>query len=294
MDIYLDDYHLHSTTERLHTLVKRPIQGLEGGEPRITVYNNPGGPGQTVSQIFAGASLITLPGSLRSISGTNDQEKLDDYATARRALMDALKFEYNDSGRILPKTLKVTMADGSQYQATVYRNNWSAPTEYNTYGTFLLELLNPRGVIESQSLTSLNITLPQPGGVVYPVTYSIVYGASSGGSATATNYGDAAAKPAITLYGPMENPVITNETAGKFLRLNMSIASGRRVVIDMDTPSIMEGSLTGTPSTNRQDKKATGSSFWNIKPGSNTVRLRATTYEVGYATVEFRSAWSGI
>jgi hypothetical protein len=294
MEIYLDNYHLHSTTERLHTMVKRPIEGLEGGEPRITVYTNPGQAGETVSQIFAGASLITLPGSLRSINGATDQEQLDDYATARRALSDAINFAYDDFGTIRPRTLRVTMPDGSLYQATVYRNNWRGPVEYNTYGTWLLELRNPSGVIESQSLTALTINLPQPGGVVYPVVYPIVYGATSGGSAIATNYGNAEVKPVITLYGPMENPVITNDTVGKFMRLNMTIDSGKRVVIDMSRPSIMEGSLTGIPSTSRQDVKATGSSFWRLKPGTNTIRLRAASYDLGYATVEFRSAWTGL
>lgn len=294
MDIYLDDYHLHSTTQTLHTLVKRPLAGLEGGEPRMTVYNNPGEAGQTVSQILAGASLITIPGSLRSISGSNDQERLDDYATARRELLRAITFEYGSNGRILPRTLRVTMPDGSQYQATVYRNNWQAPVEYNTYGTWLLELLNPSGILESQTETVLTMGLPQPGGIVYPVVYPVVYGASTGGSVTATNYGDANASPVITLYGPLENPVITNQTTGQFLRLNMSIDSGRKVVITMSRPSIMEGPLTGEPTNNRQDKKATGSSFWRIQPGANIIKLRAASYDLGTAEIKFRSAYSGL
>jgi hypothetical protein len=294
MEIHLDDYHLHSTTQRLHTVVKRPLQGLEGGEPRVSVYTNPGGAGETVSQIFAGSSLITIPGSLTGINGTTDQEKLDDYAAARRELIRAIAFEYSSTGRILPKTLRITMPDGTQYQATVYRNNWQAPLEYNTYGTWLLELLNPSGVLESQSLTSLTMSLPDPSGLVYPVTYPVVYGASTGGSVSTTNYGDADARPVITLYGPMENSVITNETTGKFLRLNMSIASGRKVVITMATPSIVEGDLAGTPTDNRQSAKGTGSSFWSIVPGVNTIRLRASDYDVGYATIEYRSAYSSI
>lgn len=294
MDIYLDDYHLHSTTQRLHTLVKRPLEGLEGGEPRITVYNNPGQAGETVSEILDGPSLITIPGSLTGINGTTDQEKLDDYAQARREFIRATGFNRTSSGRVLPRTLRITMPDGSQYQATVYRNNRRLPVEHNTYGTWLLELRNPSGVHESQTLTSASMTLPEPGGLTYPVVYPVVYGAPTGGSATVTNYGDAEAKPVITLFGPMVNPVITNETTGKFLRLNMTIASGRKVVVTMATPSIVEGNLTGTPSDNRQDKRGAGSSFWSIKPGPNLLRLRAASYDVGSATVEFRSAYSGI
>jgi hypothetical protein len=294
MDIYLDDFHLHSTTEPLHTRVKRPLAGLEGGEPRITVYNNPGEAGQTVSQILAGASLITLNGSLTGINGTTDQEKLDDYASARRELLRAITFEYGTNGRILPRTLRITMPDGSQYQATVYRNNWQAPVEYNTYGTWLLELLNPSGVLESQTETVLTLGLPQPGGIVYPVVYPVVYGATTGGSVTATNYGDAEAKPLFTLYGPMENPVITNQTTGRFLRLNMTIESGRKVEINMARPSIMEGPASGSAINNRQDKKATGSSFWRIRPGANVLKLQAAHYDAGTAEIRFRSAYSGL
>lgn len=294
MDIYLDDYHLHSTTQTLHTTVKRPLAGLEGGEPRITVYNNPGEAGETVSQILDGASLITIPGSLRAINGTSDQEKLDDYAAARREFIRATGFSRSPTGRVLPKTLRVTMPDGSAYQATVYRNNRQLPVEWNTYGTWLLELRNPSGVLESQAVTSVTLTLPEPGGLIYPVTYPVVYGASTGGSAGATNYGDAEAKPVITLYGPMENPVITNETTGQFIRLNTTIASGRRIVINTATPSIVEGNLTSTLTDNRQDTRGEGSRFWRVKPGANSFRLRAAAYDVGYATVEFRSAFSGV
>jgi hypothetical protein len=294
MEIYLDDYHLHSTTQRLHTMVKRPLPGLEGGEPRITVYNNPGEAGQTVSQILAGASLITLSGSLTGINGATDQERLDDYATARLELLQAITFEYGTDSRILPRTLRITMPNGSEYQATVYRNNWQAPVEYNTYGTWLLELLNPSGILESQTETVLTTGLPQPGGVLYPIVYPVIYGATTGGSVTATNYGDAEAKPLITLYGPMENPVITNQTTGKYLRLNMTIDSGRKVEINMARPSIMEGPAIGQAINNRQDKKATGSSFWRIKPRNNVIKLRAAHYDTGYVTISFRSAYTGL
>ena len=93
------------------------------------------------------------------------------------------------------------------------------------------------------------------------MVYPIVYGATHGGSAVANNYGNTTAKPIITFYGPMENPVLTNDVVGKFLRLNLTVASGQRVVINTATPSIVQGSLTATPSDNRMGSRATGSVF---------------------------------
>jgi hypothetical protein len=298
MEIYLDDYqgqtyHLHSTTQVLPTMVKRPLEGLEGGEPRIAIYDNPGQDGQTVANILGSSSLITLTGSLKATEGQNDQERMNSYEANRLSLNQAIRQQYLN-GRPQPSTLRITMPGGSQYQASVFVSNYRGPLEYTTYHQWMLELLNPRGVVESQSATTQTITLPQSGGVVYPVVYPIVYGAASGGSATATNYGDVAAHPIITLYGPIDTPVIINETTGKFLRLNLSLESGQIIRITMATPSIVQGTLSNPPSTNAMGARGTGSSFWSLEPGANVIRLRAASYDTGYATISYRSTWRRI
>ena len=54
----------------------------------MMVYDNPGEAGQTVSNILGGSSLITIPGSLRTLSTGNDQEKMNDYEANRNAFLD--------------------------------------------------------------------------------------------------------------------------------------------------------------------------------------------------------------
>ncbi len=289
MDIYLNDFHLHSTSAWLPTKVNRPVEGLEGGAPRMVIYDNPGEAGQTVSNILGGSSIITLTGSIRTQSGGNDLERASDYEASRAAFLDAIRLQ-SINGRPAPMILRIVMPSGSEYQASVYLHDFKSNFEFPTFSTWILNLINPAGIISSTTSSIVTLTLPEDDGIVYDVVYPIVYGSGGGGSAIANNYGNTTAKPVITFYGPLDHPTISNETLGKFLSLNLNIPSGQRVVVRTATPSIMQGSIGDDPTDNRMGSRATGSSFFGIAAGPNQLRLRAQTFDVGSVTVEWHDA----
>lgn len=294
-EIYLDDYHLHSLTTRLATLVKQPLPGLENPEQRIDTFDNPGVAGQTVGNSLSGAGTIAIEGAVRWVSGTTDAERLADYLASRKALIAAIRTKTDATGAVQPFLLKLTDLDGSQYRVSVYKRKFVSPRELPAHNTWHLDLINPSGIIESETLTTATIALPTGGTLTYDVVYPVVYGSATGGAVTLTNTGTTDAAPTITLAGPLTNPVITNDTTGARLGLNLTIATGQVVVVTVGSPStIVQGTAGTVASTNKMGAKTLGSTFWKLQPGANSIRLSADLYESGTAAISFRDAWEGL
>ena len=121
-------------------------------------------------------------------------------------------------------------------------------------------------------------------GRTYNKTYDWNYGAvtNPGGFMTVVNRGDVDAWPIFTITGPVDNPVITNETTGEGFVLTSSVPAGQDVRIDSRTGII-------TPSQYR----IAGRPF-ALRPGSNTIRWRATSGTFtpdARLCVTWRSTW---
>lgn len=289
----VDSYTFHDLSQQIPSLVHRGLEGLESPEIRIDRYNNPGTRGATVAQVLPGGRLISLDGVLRAVSGDTDLEKQASYLSERRKLIAATTSRYSDTGRALPLTLKFTDLDDKAYQAEVFaERSLKMAREFPTRGDWQLQLFNPSGVIESQTSTTVTVTLPKDGGVTFDLVWDIVFGDSSGGLATATNAGTTQAKPVIKLYGPMDNPRITNTTTNEYIDINHTMVAGDIITIDMtgDSPTVIQGT-----NTNRMGKVRDGSVFWSLAPGANTITLTAAGYEAdAKAEITWRDAFGGV
>lgn len=288
-----DTYTLHDLSQANAAITHRGLEGMESPEIRIDRYNNPGIRGATVAQLLPGGRLISFDGSLRAITGDSDLEKQASYLSERRKLIAATTSRYDDNGRAKPLILKWTDLDDAAYQAEVFvERALKMAREYPTRGEWQLQLFNPSGVIESQTLTTATVYLPKDGGVTFDLVWDIVFGDSSGGMVTVTNNGSVQAKPIITLHGPMISPRITNTATNEYIDLNYTMLSGDTITIDMtgDSPTVIQGS-----STNRMGKVRDGSIFWSLAPGANTITLTAAGYEAAaYAEISFRAASGGL
>ncbi len=284
------EYHLHSLSQILPSIVFRGLEGLEGPEVRVDRYDNPGIRGATVAQLLPGGRLITLEGALHSPGGATSAEQRANYLAERRALIAAITSRYDVRGRVIPLTLRLTDLDGREYRVSVtLERPLKAARELPTRNEWNLSLYNASGVIESASATTGTVTLPQDGGVVFDLVWDIVFGASAEGSLTLTNQGSAQAEPVITLYGPLPNPRITNTATGEFIALNHTLLAGDVITIDCANNTIVQGA-----NTNRMGTRLAGSTLWAIQPGPNTITLSASSYAAGYATVTFHHAWEGL
>jgi hypothetical protein len=127
------------------------------------------------------------------------------------------------------------------------------------------------------------------GDAEFPVEFPVVFGASTfSATSVANNRGDLPSYPErITVYGPVSNPVITNETTGEFIQVNTNVASPTNVlqirynkdsvIVELDGNSVL-GSTSGT--------------YFKLQPGGNQITLSGASVGSGaYVEVAYRDSW---
>ena len=127
------------------------------------------------------------------------------------------------------------------------------------------------------------------GSAIYPFSYPIVFGASTYSvTSAATNEGDLPVYPlSITVYGPVNQPEIINDTTGESIRVAENLGSSSNVLrISYDKDSLSAevdgvnvlGSTSGT--------------FFKLQPGANEITLTGSSIGSGaYVEVSYRDGW---
>lgn len=121
-------------------------------------------------------------------------------------------------------------------------------------------------------------------GRTYNKTYNWNYGAFTvpGGTMNINNAGDLNAWPVFTITGPVDTPVITNDTTGATFTISAVVPAGVTVTVD---------SRTGV--VNPSNYRLIGRPF-PLAPGNNSLRWRSTTGVYDPAAlfcVSWRSTW---
>lgn len=124
----------------------------------------------------------------------------------------------------------------------------------------------------------LPTVLPAPIGIT---TYSV--------SSNANNIGNLASYPqAITVYGPVTNPIITNGATGEFIQVNVTLSSMSDVLAitySKDSFSITKNGV------NVANLLTSASTLFKIHPGNNTITLGGALSTGAYCTVQFYDSW---
>lgn len=105
---------------------------------------------------------------------------------------------------------------------------------------------------------------------------------------TITNAGDLARYPVITAPGPFSDPLIKNDTTGKYLKLEgLSVASGETLTVDMSARTVAVAGVSYI------DRVTAESEFWPLERGANSVTI---TVESGGATftVTYNTPYLGV
>ncbi len=280
--IYLDNYWLHSLTDPLPTMAHLPLSGLGAPDIRLDTYSRPGEHGALISRSLYGSRVITLQGSIHNDTAYG-------YLLDRQELESAVALQMDENNLPIPRTLRLVDLNNNEFRVYVVPQKFVLDQTHPTHGQWFLESAATDWRIYSETQSTGYLTLPQSGGITFPVTFSVRFGASSGGSSTVPNLGTAETHPIVVISGPVANPVITNATTGESLALLLTLVAGEQVTIDMQARTIVQGT-----STNRMSAKMAGSTFWSLQPGFNTISLSGDVYDAGRATVTFRSAFVGI
>lgn len=135
--------------------------------------------------------------------------------------------------------------------------------------SFTLIAANPPWKLSSGAPEFVDIGLPfdTVSGRTYNKTYSYNYGASTnpGGIGQADNTGDLDAWPLFEITGPVNSPIIENQTTGRSFLVVGSIPTGQTVTIDSRSGQVVPATyrLVGRP--------------WTLAPGVNNIRWRASS-----------------
>jgi hypothetical protein len=100
-------------------------------------------------------------------------------------------------------------------------------------------------------------------------TLNLTTTGATGGSVVATNYGDADARPLLTITGPAYEPIIRNLRTGEYAQLFLSVGAGSIATLDFNTGA---GTFNGQPFP--ITLMGYGSQMWALPPGDSEIEFR--------------------
>lgn len=125
-------------------------------------------------------------------------------------------------------------------------------------------------------------------GIPDPIPDPITTSYNTTGQQYCVNAGDAPTWPRFRIDGPIVNPQLLNNTTGKSVVLNYTLNSGEYLDVYPDRGAILAGGTADRYSA----LNFAASTWWQLQPGSNDVRLLASSYSSPAAlTVYFRNAY---
>lgn len=129
------------------------------------------------------------------------------------------------------------------------------------------------------------------GGIGYPFSYPVAYGANTYSSNGAiTNPGDLKIFPSgIVVNGPVNVPRVTNSTTGQYIEVNVNLATtGDSIIIAYDQDS----TVITQAGTSVLNQLTSGSTFFKLTTGINNLTLTGASIGTGAnATVSMLPAW---
>jgi hypothetical protein len=108
------------------------------------------------------------------------------------------------------------------------------------------------------------------------------------------NVSDYSAPMVARIFGSITGPRLVNVTTGEILEISGTIAAGSYIEIDTSfghkSITLVEPSTT----SNVFDRLVLGSVFWQLRPGTNTIKLESSSSSGGSATIIWRPRFSGV
>lgn len=260
------------------------ITGLDAPTYRQSLEDRAGEDGAFMHGEHYGHRVIGLPGVLQA----SDSSTL---GLRRRELIALCAIQRDNAGRPIPKRFTGTTLDGEVIFFDAFTRAPVFGTESPNWCSFLITAVAPDyNIYLDTAVSSGQITVLSSGGAIYPVTYPVNYGSTSGGSVAIYNAGTADVYPVITLRGGLSGPVIFHSDRGVSLSLNYNLGASDTVVIDM-----MEKTITLNGTSNLMAYRTSDSDWFSVAPGSNPIRLEtASTGDTGSMEIGFNPALLGI
>lgn len=285
IDDFVEELQINSPTDSLQLgyLLATPIEGLDTPPIRMSSYNRVGENGLVIPSAFYDGRVITIPGTIYANNPTDYLQRRKDLSYVCRILKDA-------NGYPVSQKFRFTTCDDEEY-FFYGRPKVTFAITANKMVRFLLTITCPDPFIyQAEAQSSGSISVPIPGGALYPATYPLTYAPSSGGSGSLTIDGNEATYPILTLTGIVTDPYIVNQATGEFMQLDVTTAeAGDVIVINMAEKTI---TLNGTSILSA---KIGDSTWWSLVPGLNNIQFStSSTSDTGSLSIAWFNALLGV
>jgi hypothetical protein len=256
------------------------VKGLDSAPFRTTERDHEGDDGGFMDAEFEKARDIVLDGTIYAPGSTME------------SYLDSLKENWAPSKTQVPFYFKAPGVNerllfvkplGMRYDWSSLRRTGQATVQFGAFAE------DPR-IYDSTLQTA---TLPLGATVFTGFGFNLGFSFGFGGVSSLNDAvevvvgGNRPTPPVIRINGPIDNPRLISDTAGKeMLFSGLSLLAGEYVDVDMKNKTVK---LNGT--TNRRNTLVSPTWFF-LEKGSNTLRLRASSSNpAATATVYYRSAW---
>lgn len=154
----------------------------------------------------------------------------------------------------------------------------------------MIEFTSEYPFLMSQGTISQDVYVNQAGGMAIPM--GIPMDMSAGGTETVSllNYGNCAAYPTITFYGPLDHPSLTNLTTGDTLNVGATLddSSDYCVVDTFNRTALLYPGATNY-------RASVSGDFFVLVPGLNEISLNSLVYNTsGKVNITYRDHYLGI
>ncbi|MER5862351.1 phage tail protein [Kitasatospora sp. NPDC002040] len=110
------------------------------------------------------------------------------------------------------------------------------------------------------------------GRVGYPLAYPLAYGtAGVSGAVAVLNGGNVAARPRLTLTGPVTNPRIRNAATGRVLEYRITLTERDRLTVDTGDGTVTLNNVVSRLGS--ASPRSTPEQDWTLVPGANQVEF---------------------
>lgn len=227
--------------------------------------------GRTISIIFL-------------VLGSENNSAQVNFNTIQRALLP-------QTSGTTPLFFQLAGNEGTQVINARVRNFQSTIDPNYTYGYIVakVDFFCPNPTYFNNNEQTALLQYLNPTGRVYNRTYNLVYDpATQVKTTTVSNNGWATAYPLITLYGPIDNPILGNETTNEYLNFTVNMTGSDVLTVDLYNKLI---TLNGVSARNL----LTTGVWFAAPPGNSIFTLEgdagSTVINQTYATVEWQSAY---
>lgn len=273
--IFLDEFQINDISNGFH--IDEPIEGL-AGLPGIRTSQglNLGRDGGWTSKQLYDPRFISFNGHIYGSSAQETEAKRLAFST----VLHKRSF-----------TLKVVTPGGAVYTTDVVLTDVNMPIQKSVNEVdWKINLKADDPLLYDSSSGDLIATVYRTTDGGFTIPFDFPLDISSGSSPViVNNSGNETVLPLINIIGPATNPQIINHTTNSLVKVNVIVATGSTLVVDMKNKTIIVDGL------NVFGLKTDASDFWGIAPGNNLIELITDVAgQAAKAEVRYKSGFAGI